>query len=45
MSRGPIMLILLLLVVLAVIYGLSAVNTAVPPQPVEKPLTNEALAQ
>ena len=45
MSRGPIMLIVLLLVVVAIIYGLSTVNTEVPPQAVEKPLTNEALAQ
>ncbi len=39
------MLIVLLLVVLAIIYGLSSVNTEVAPQPVEKPLTNEALAE
>ncbi len=44
MSRLSLWLIILVVIVIAVLAGLSFMNTEVPLQPVEKPVTNEVLA-
>lgn len=44
MSRFSLWLIILAVIVIVVLVGLSFVNTQVPPQPVEKPVANEMLA-
>lgn len=44
MSRFSLWLFILAVIVIAVLAGLSFMNTEVPPQPVEKPVANEVLA-
>jgi len=44
MSRFSLWLIIIAVIVIAVLMGLSFMNTEVPSQPVEKPVANEVLA-
>jgi hypothetical protein len=43
MSRSRIILIAVVVIVVAVLIGLSSINTEVPLTPVEKPVPNAAL--
>lgn len=42
MSRTSIIVVVLLLVIVAVLFGLSSINSEVPLTPVEQPVTNVA---
>jgi hypothetical protein len=45
MSRPIIILAAIVIVIVAALIALSTLNTEVAPQPVEKPIANDALAQ